>query len=118
MADLRGIISALDEKFRITGGALLIRSGDPIRHSGSVPHLHANYHVPSGLDKVEITLAKAPEKLRQKLAILKIWERMRVAMEDQGVKSPADMISLNIISPDEYDLVKDKLGPPETAIKT
>jgi hypothetical protein len=68
-----------------------------------MPHLHVNYHVPTGLKRIEITIAKSQEDLVKKLPILRIFEKMRLA-EDAG-SNP-----LEALSPEERELVKGKLG--------
>ena len=103
-ADLFLAIKEVERRFHITGGVIVIRSGDPAKNARSMPHLHVNYHVPTGKKKVGITIAKSERNLKRKLKILQVFEKMRL-IEEMGWKNPADRLTRN-----EKKLVKDKLG--------
>lgn len=47
-----------------TGGALVMRFGDPAFHSGSMPHLHMNLICPDGEEEYRVPLAKNPEQIQ------------------------------------------------------
>jgi diadenosine tetraphosphate (Ap4A) HIT family hydrolase len=106
--DLLSAIQWIDKEFDITGGVLVIRSGDPAKNAKSVPHLHVNYHVPTGVDRVEVTIAKSQEDLMKKLPILIVFEKMRI-LRMSGSQNP-----FGELSPDEQVLVIDRLEPPKT----
>jgi hypothetical protein len=59
----------------------VVRTGDPALNAKSVPHLHFNFHLPTGKDRVVVTLAKSGEDHLKKLEILKVWEKVRLAEE-------------------------------------
>ncbi len=102
-------IKWIDCTYDIKGGVYVVRSGDPARNAKSVPHLHVNYQVPTGIDRVEVTIAKSQADLEKKLPILRIFEKMRHAEAAMGVESGFDELT-----PEEQDLVRDKLAPPVT----
>lgn len=104
VAELSAVINLIDSRFNIDGGVIVIRSGNPARNARSMPHLHVNYHVPTGEKKVEITIAKSEQDLEKKLPVLLVFEKMRIALE-QGNTTPFDSLD-----PQEQELVRDKLG--------
>lgn len=76
-ATLQEIIFMAEQHFNVHDGALVIRSGDPLRNAKSVPHFHVNYHVPTGRDRVEVTIGKSEDDLAKKRAVLRIFEQLR-----------------------------------------
>lgn len=106
--DLLSAIQWIDNTFQISGGVLVIRSGDPARNAKSVPHLHVNYQVPTGVDRVEVTIAKSQKDLDKKLQILKVFEEMRL-LDMAGIEDPFEELS-----PEDKALVVDKIEPPRT----
>lgn len=108
--DLLSAIQWIDNTFQISGGVLVIRSGDPARNAKSVPHLHVNYQVPTGLDRVEVTIAKSQEDLTKKLPVLVVFEKMRI-MGLSGYQNPFDELM-----PEDQALVVDKIEPPRTKL--
>lgn len=90
-------------------GVWLVRSGDPARNAKSVPHLHFNFQMPTGRDRVEVTIAKSEADLVKKLPILIAFEKYRIA-EEAGNRYPYDVLTVA-----EFDLIQDKLEPPKTA---
>jgi diadenosine tetraphosphate (Ap4A) HIT family hydrolase len=103
-ADLSSVVGTIDKRFEVKGGVLVIRSGDPSRNARSMPHLHVNYHVPTGEKRIEITIAKSAEDLQKKLPILHAFENMRL-LEAGGNTKPFEALE-----PHEKELVADKLG--------
>lgn len=89
----------INREFSIDGGVLLVRSGNPLRNAKSMPHLHFNYHVPTGRDRVTVTIAKSSKNLVEKLPILQVFEKMRQGM------------SFEELSEEERSLVEDKMTP-------
>lgn len=87
-------------------GVLLVRTGDPARNAKSVSHLHFNFQYPTGKDRVEVTIAKSSGDLANKLPVLIIWEKLRVAME-RGESNPQV-----VLSPEEWQLIAGKMNPP------
>ena len=63
----------------IKGGGLTLRHGDSWLHSGSVPgHLHFNLQEPNGTGRVQVTLCKTPEEIKDKTKILLVFEKIRL----------------------------------------
>jgi len=89
-------------------GVLLLRTGDPARNAKSVPHLHWNFQLPTGMDRVEVTIAKSPEDLEKKLVVLLLWERYRIA-EEAGNPNPE-----TVLTDTEWALIKNKMRAPAT----
>ena len=108
--DLLPAIQWIDDAFEISGGVLVIRSGDPARNAKSVPHLHVNYQVPTGVDRVEVTIAKSQEDLIRKLPVLIVFEKMRI-LGASGCQKPFE----ELLQEDQI-LVVDKLEPPKTKL--
>jgi len=90
-------------------GVWMIRTGDPRRNAKSVPHLHFNFHLPIGKDRVEVTIAKSEADLQKKLLVLRAFEKYRVA-EEAGRRYPYDVLTVA-----EFELIQDNLEPPKTA---
>jgi len=105
--DLGNILWVIENQFSLTGGVVVIRSGDPSLNAKSVPHLHVNYHVPIGDCRVEVTIAKSYSDLVTKLGVLSIFEKMRL-MEISGVDCP-----YSLLSEAEASLVVNRLLPTE-----
>lgn len=82
---------------RLSGGALVFRFGDPRKNAGSVRHLHANIIVPDGTGRVQATLAKNPEEISEKRAILVIFEKLRTGTQ------------LGQLSEEELALVRERI---------
>lgn len=49
------------QKFKLSGGVLLMRFGDMRENAGTVPHLHFNLWVPDGTGEVRIPVFKDPK---------------------------------------------------------
>lgn len=107
VANLSFVIGEIDKSFGITGGVIVIRTGDPAKNARSMPHLHVNYHVPTGLQRVEITIAKSVADLEKKLPILHIFEKLRL-LEEHGHNL---IEAIDSLSPEEHALVGDKIEP-------
>ncbi len=58
-AELFGHIQWATEEFKVEGGGLLMRFGDPLYHGGSIAHLHAHLEVPDLTVPVEQIFYKA-----------------------------------------------------------
>ena len=101
---LREIIFMVEQNFNVRDGALVIRSGDPLKNAKSVPHLHVNYHVPTGKDRVEVTIAKSEVDLFSKLPVLRVFEKLRLLEE---AKNSDPLAQLDVI---EKALIEGKLG--------
>lgn len=65
--------------------------------------------MPTGQDRVEVTIAKSEEDLVKKLPILQAFEKYRVA-EEAGKHIPQ-----GALTPEEWLLIKNKMEPPKTA---
>ncbi len=102
--DLLRLIKTLNQMYNISGGVLVLRSGDPAKNAKSMEHLHVNYHVPTGLKRVEVTIAKSEDDLAKKLPVLQVFEEMRL-LEEGGCTDPFSQLSL-----EKRELVKGKLG--------
>lgn len=101
--DFREVLQWANRILGVGGdGVWLVRTGDPARNAKSVPHLHFNFHMPTGNDRVEVTIAKSGEDLLRKLRILQIFEKCRVA-DEEGVPI------YRVLTVEEYQLVQDKL---------
>jgi hypothetical protein len=72
----------------------------------SIGHYHINYHVPTGLGEVKVTLAKTQEDLLKKREVLKVWEKMRLA------KEAGNLDPMNVLDSTERALVDKKIKPP------
>ena len=101
----------LREKHGITGSVWVIRDGDEFFHAGSVRHRHANLHIPTGIDKVQITLGKDLKSRREKLAALLIFKKMFI-MREAGNLEPWRDLPMR-----ELKLVIDDIEPPAPAEK-
>jgi len=75
MTDLLEIVRSIETRFEIAGGVYVIRSGDSAYNAKSVDHLHVNYHVPTGIERVEITIAKSIEDLKKKSPYSKLLKK-------------------------------------------
>ena len=106
--DLLKAIKWIDCTFDIRGGVYVIRSGDPALNAKSVPHLHVNYQVPNGTDRVEVTIAKSREDMEKKLLVVRIFEKMR----QSGLSDVQDQFAR--LTADEQALVAGKLAPQVT----
>jgi diadenosine tetraphosphate (Ap4A) HIT family hydrolase len=100
----------LREKHGITGCAVVFRDGEEFFHVGSVRHKHINLHVPSGLEKVQVTLGKTLKSRLEKLTSLRVFKKMFLLLEE-GNTEPWKMLQ-----PEELALVKDDIVPPVPAI--
>ena len=100
------LIRDLDVHYHLDGGVLVTRSGNPLRNAKSMDHLHVNYHVPSGAEKVQITVAKSASDLNAKLPVLCAFERMR-QLQTQHYDMD-DVVAL-LQQTGQWDLVKDRL---------
>lgn len=109
MADLLFVVRALDKKFEIDGGYLMVRSGNPLKNAKSMPHLHFNYQIPTGLEKVEITLAKDPKKLAEKAVLVSVFEKLRADVECRSCSVDE---AFGRLSPADQLVVKGKLHNP------
>jgi hypothetical protein len=89
-------------------GVWVLRSGDPARNAKSVPHLHANFHYPTGESRVEVTIAKSKDDLIGKLTLLGVWEKYRVA-EEAGHPNPQEAVT-----EEEWVMIADRMLPPAT----
>lgn len=89
-------------------GVWVIRTGDPARNAKSVPHLHFNFQMPTGKDRVEVTIAKSAEDLEKKLPVLQAFEKYRL-VEEEGSLDPA-----SVLTPEEWLLIREKMVPPPT----
>ncbi len=107
LVDLKQILDWIQKEFNIPGGVIVIRSGDAQFNAKSVDHLHINYQVPTGLDRVEVTIAKSPEDLEKKLPILQVFEKMRLSGKTREMTDEELMEGLR---PEEKTLVETKLG--------
>jgi diadenosine tetraphosphate (Ap4A) HIT family hydrolase len=103
-ADLRDIVLMAEQHFQVFDGALVMRSGDPLKNAKSVPHFHLNYQVPTGRDRVEVTFAKSEADLLKKVAVLQVFEKLRL-LEEAGNSNPLAQLDGN-----ELILVDGKLG--------
>jgi diadenosine tetraphosphate (Ap4A) HIT family hydrolase len=112
MVHLRKIIASIDAKYEITGGVLLVRTGDHRHNAKSIRHLHFNYQVPTGVDDVSVTIGKSVASLEKKLPVLYVYEKMRSFMEAHNVEADDALLALEH---DERRLVQDKMGPPKLA---
>ncbi|MDB5190081.1 MAG: Histidine triad domain protein [Parcubacteria group bacterium] len=72
--------------FKIAGGALVMRFGDPQFHSGTVPHLHWNIIWPAGNVEYRVALAKDDDAREENYRRLLGF---RVRFNDQGGESVA-----------------------------
>ena len=95
--DLAEMFRWASVEFNLQGGGVMMRFGDPTLNAGTVRHLHCNIQVPSGTGKLDITLAKDPEKVALHHRLLPIYEKMRLGT------------TFDQLPPDEQELVKDKL---------
>ena len=94
--------------FGVSCSARSIRDGDVFFNAKSMLHFHWNFHLPSGVGKVEVTFGKEPKKIEKKLPKLRIFEKMRFwAMT--GVLDPWSRLS-----PEEFELIKEDIEPPKT----
>ncbi|MCX6716236.1 MAG: hypothetical protein NT077_04495 [Candidatus Taylorbacteria bacterium] len=99
--DLYDLIREINRDYNITGGVIVIRSGDPLKNAKSMEHFHVNYHVPTGKERVQVWLAKSEEDLKKKVVILRVFEKMRV-LKKHGASN-----FFELLDPDERELVKD-----------
>lgn len=90
-------------------GVWLVRTGDPARNAKSVPHLHFNFQMPTGKDRVEVTIAKSEEDLQKKLPVLLTFEKYRTA-EEEGNPHPRSVLSM-----EEWALIESKMHSPKTS---
>ncbi|MFA6295206.1 MAG: HIT domain-containing protein [Candidatus Paceibacterota bacterium] len=104
VCDLLAIVQKIDRDFNITGSVSVMRSGDPARNARSMPHFHFNHHVPTGKERVEITIAKSEKDLQKKLPILLVFKKM-LENEEAGKDK------LNGLSPEEFILIDGKIAP-------
>jgi diadenosine tetraphosphate (Ap4A) HIT family hydrolase len=102
--DFGEIFRWINQEYSIDGGVIVARSGNPARNAKSIPHIHFNYHVPTGQQKVEITIGKSLADLTEKIKVLEVYEEMRL-FKAQGVEIP-----FNMLSEEKQKLVKDKLS--------
>lgn len=108
-ADLQDLIHWSHEVLGVGGdGVWVVRTGDPARNAKSVPHLHFNFQMPTGKDRVEVTIAKSEADLVNKLPILIAFEKYRLA-EEAGSPHPWGVLTL-----EEFSLVESKMEPPKT----
>jgi diadenosine tetraphosphate (Ap4A) HIT family hydrolase len=89
-------------------GVWVVRTGDPARNAKSVPHLHFNFQMPTGKERVEVTIAKSEEDFHKKLPVLHAFEKYRVA-EEEGNPHPQ-----LVLSAEEWALIESKMYPPKT----
>lgn len=108
LGDLAEALAFARYNLGVADGVVVIRSGDPALNAKSVPHLHVNYQVPNGVDRVEVTIAKSQDDLKAKLPVLLVFEKMR-QLELADEKDP-----FSKLSPEEQKLVEKKLAPPPT----
>ncbi len=111
VVDLHHLTKWFCREFNITGGVQLVRDGDPAFNAKSMPHLHYNYHVPSGKMESKVTICKSEQDLLDKFAILLVFEKMRINLE-KGWSQFEDL------SPTEMELIAKKLVPPVSAAAT
>lgn len=86
------------KEFKIEGGGVTMRFGDPLLNAGTIRHLHCNIQVPDGNGKLEVTLAKDKDKILWHWKVVAIYEKMRLGTPFES------------LSPEEQELVKDRLG--------
>ncbi len=96
-SDLIEIIRWACSAYSISGGGVTMRFGDPLLNAGTIRHLHGNIQVPDGTGKLEITLAKDPEKMVWHRSVIRVFEKMR-----RG--TPFDQLE-----PEEQNLVEGRL---------
>lgn len=99
------IVDKIHLLYQLDGCVLVARSGNPKRNAKSMPHLHFNLHVPTGLTRVTVTIAKSEDDRCRRLPILVIFEKMR-CLEEQGIGNP-----FLHLTDEEKSLVQDKLSP-------
>ena len=107
--DLRGIVGLSEELLGIQGGGLLLRMGDYKRSARSVPHLHFNYHVPTGKVSVRPFLCKSAEDRKTALDGVLVFEKMRRLLAG---RRPDPNLLVTLVTDAEWQLVKDRLAPP------
>lgn len=110
-AQLWHVLHSIVVYYGLTGYTFLIRSGDPTKNAKSVRHLHVNVHVADGTMKVQPTIGKSFEDLKQKYEILKVFEVLRVHVETGGTIESA--VSAGVTTQSEWDLIADRIDPPK-----
>lgn len=71
------------EDYGIKGGGLVLRFGDPHRHSGTIPHLHFNILAPDGDKEYKVSLSKDDEGRRENYARLLGYRAKLPESEDE-----------------------------------
>ncbi len=106
--DLFDVLRAVINEFKFTGYSLVIRSGDPAHHAGSIAHLHVNVHHANGSGKLEVTLGKSEADLNSKLPVLLVWEKMRLNLASGHHRHDG-------LTPEEMELIKPKDKKPKAS---
>lgn len=84
--------------YNLTGGALVMRFGDPELNAGSVRHLHMNIIVPDRMGSYKVTLSKNPEDIEKKWKMIAVFEKLRTTQ-----------ILLTDLTPEEQELVRGRI---------
>lgn len=106
--DLTDLIKEITEKYKLVGGAVMMRFGDPRRNAQSIRHLHCNLYVPTGKGEVKLTIAKDKKKIEEKEKLVLAWEKMRRYGEKHPNLTPEQLA--NSLSGEERALVIDRLA--------
>ena len=96
--EVRMIISELATNYDIPYRGILIRDGDATQSAGTIQHLHIHVMVPDGTGRVESPFCKTHEEEIAGVERAIIFEKIRTGTSPQN------------LSPDEFELVKDRLG--------
>ena len=92
-----------DEGLGLTGGALVMRFGNPTFHAGSIRHLHCNIIRPRGDCECKVTLVKDPVKIARKKQVLAVWEKMRLFMAENAGTDEND--AMGVLSEEDFAIV-------------
>jgi len=105
--ELRSIREQVRQRLDYQSRGLFIRDGDARRSAGTIAHLHIHEIVPDGTGRVELTLYKGDEDEIRGLQRAIVYEKLRQA----GIRpDESSVLARNVLSPEEHELVADRLG--------